>query len=409
MTKPNETMVILAIGSIPLMMTLGNSMLIPILPDIQSALDLTQFQVSLIITVFSFAAAVFIPIFGYLSDRYTRKVIILPSLLLFATGGLISGLSGMFFQQKYLWIIIGRTLQGIGAAGAAPIAMALTGDLFKGADQSRVLGIFEASNGIGKILSPIFGSLVGLIVWYFAFFTFPILCIISFILVLFFVKEQQKIESPPSFRKYYNKIKHIFKVEDRWLIIAYLAGGAALFTLFGILFYLSNILEENYQIDGIKKGFILAIPLLIMVTTSYLTGHQIEKDFKKMKWITIIGFFIKTMAYISLIFFENLFIFLGILSLSSLGTGFILPCVNSFITGAVEKEERGFVSSLYGSIRFVGVALGPPIFSRLMEWSKMEMFLSIATFTLIVGVLFIFFIRIDDQKSGKRKYIYHYI
>src|SRR5690625_5081917 len=153
-------MTIFAIGSIPLIMTLGNSMLIPILPDIKSTLKLSQLQVSFIITVFSIAAAIFIPIFGFLSDRYTRKVVILPSLVLFALGGLISGFSGLMFSQKYMWIIIGRTLQGIGAAGAAPIAMALTGDLFKGGEQSPVLGIFEASNGLGKILSPILRSLL---------------------------------------------------------------------------------------------------------------------------------------------------------------------------------------------------------------------------------------------------------
>ncbi|GAA3328915.1 hypothetical protein GCM10020331_074820 [Ectobacillus funiculus] len=42
------------------------------------------------------------------------------------------------FSNAYMWIIVGRVLQGAGAAGTAPIAMALTGDLFKGGEQSRV-------------------------------------------------------------------------------------------------------------------------------------------------------------------------------------------------------------------------------------------------------------------------------
>src|SRR5699024_7450612 len=138
-----SSMTILAIGSIPLMMTLGNSMLIPIFPAMKKELDLSQMQVSLTITVFSIAAAMFIPILGYLSDRFSRKVIIIPSLILFGIGGLLAGFGAAFFPKPYVWILIGRTIQGIGAAGTAPIVMALTGDLFKGGERSRVLGIVE--------------------------------------------------------------------------------------------------------------------------------------------------------------------------------------------------------------------------------------------------------------------------
>lgn len=72
----NKGITIFAIGLIPLIMTLGNSMLIPILPAMKSALDISQMQVSLTITVFSIAAAIFIPIFGYLSDRLSRKTLL---------------------------------------------------------------------------------------------------------------------------------------------------------------------------------------------------------------------------------------------------------------------------------------------------------------------------------------------
>ena len=89
---------ILAIGSIPLIMTLGNSMLIPILQPMQNSLGISEFQASLTITVFSIAAAIFIPILGYLSDRFSRKVIILPSLILYGIGGLIAGIVSPLFR-----------------------------------------------------------------------------------------------------------------------------------------------------------------------------------------------------------------------------------------------------------------------------------------------------------------------
>lgn len=70
--------------------------------------------------------------------------------------------------------------------------MALTGDLFKGAQESKVLGLVEASNGMGKVLSPIIGSLIALLVWYGAFFAFPVFCIISIVLTWIFIKEKKK-------------------------------------------------------------------------------------------------------------------------------------------------------------------------------------------------------------------------
>jgi len=411
-SSKNQGMTIMAIGSIPLIMTLGNSMLIPILPEMKASLKLSQMQVSLVITVFSIAAAIFIPFLGYLSDRFTRKIVIVPSLFLFALGGLLAGFSAAFFSKAYMWILIGRVFQGIGAAGAAPIAMALTGDLFKGGEQSKVLGIFEASNGLGKVLSPILGSLFGLIIWYAVFFTFPALCIVAMILVLIFVKEKKKTESPPPFRKYLNGLKTVFKVEGRWLSVAYLAGGTCLFTLFGILFFLSDTLEEKHQIEGVKKGLILSIPLLVMVTSSYITGSKIGKNFEKMKKLMIIGFMSMTLSYGLLILIKKLVPFLIVLALSSIGAGLILPCINSLITGAVGKERRGFVSSLYGSIRFIGVAIGPPIFARLMDWSRSGMFISIAIFTFIVGLLVLLFIRVkgkDGQKKKNNQFRYTYI
>lgn len=410
MVKKNQGMTIAAIGSIPLIMTLGNSMLIPILPAMKTALNLTQLQVSLTITVYSIAAAIFIPILGYFSDRFSRKIIIIPSLILTIIGGFIAGLGGSTLDS-YIWLLIGRVIQGIGAAGSAPIAMALTGDLFKGGEQSRVLGIVESSNGLGKVLSPILGSILGLTVWYSVFYAIPVFSLVAVILTWLFIKEKGYRKSPPSFHKYIHGLLNVFKVEGRWLFVCYIAGGVCLFTLFGILFFLSDVLEENHDIVGVIKGLILAIPLLVMVSTAYITGSKIGKNLEKMKLWIILGFVLMTLSYSLLAFFISLIPFLVILSISSVGAGLILPCINSLITGSVGKERRGFVTSLYNSVRFVGVAIGPPIFARLMDWSIKGMFLSLATLTFILSLLILLFIRVkglDGEKNKETVFRYNY-
>lgn len=398
-----STRTIVAIGSIPLIMTLGNSMIIPILPKMKSELDLSSFQVSLTISVFSLVAAISIPILGYLSDRFSRKAVIIPALTIYGIGGILAGLAAALFDNAYAWILVGRTLQGLGAAGTAPIAMALTGDLFKGGEESRVLGLVEASNGSGKVLSPILGSLIGLIVWYGVFFAFPAVVLISILLTAFCIKEKKKEGKPPGMKQYVQGLLSVFKHEGRWLFTAYLAGATCLFTLFGILFYLSETLEKAHKIDGVIKGLILAIPLLVMCTTSYITGSKIGQNQKLMKKLIVIGFILMTISYAGLIFTKNLTLFISVLAISSLGTGFILPCLNSFITGAVGKERRGFVTSLYGSVRFLGVAVGPPLFGWMMEWSRVGMFISIASLTLVVGALALFLIRVSQESSQPKQ------
>ncbi|MCJ8014611.1 MFS transporter [Paenibacillus sp. KQZ6P-2] len=390
---------IVAIGSIPLIMTLGNSMLIPILPTMKSELHLSSFQVSLTITVFSLVAAFCIPILGYLSDRFSRKAIIIPSLLLYGIGGVLAGLAAALFPSPYTWIMVGRTLQGMGAAGTTPIAMALAGDLFRGSEASRVLGLVEASNGLGKVISPIIGSLIALIVWYGVFFAFPVVMLGSLTLTWLFIEGKKTTKNPPPFKKYIHGLASVFKQEGRWLFTAYLAGATCQFTLFGILFFLSDVLEEPHNIVGVVKGLVLAIPLLVMCTTSYITGSKIGENQKLMKRLIVLGFILMTISYVLLSFIGHLTLFISVLAISSLGTGLILPCINSFITKAVGKERRGFVTSLYGSVRFFGVAIGPPLFGWMMGWSRIGMFLSIAGLTFVVGLLALFMIQVNQGKK----------
>lgn len=399
--QKNKGMTIAAISSIPLILVLGNSMLIPILPKMKSELHISQFQVSLVISVFSIAAAISIPFLGYLSDRFSRKAVIIPALILYGSGGLLAGAAAAWFAKSYTWILAGRVMQGIGAAGTAPIAMALAGDLFKGGEQSKVLGLVEASNGLGKVISPIIGSLLALLFWYTAFFAFPIFCLISILLTIFFIKEKKAKKEPPPVGKYVKGLVSVFKTEGRWLFAAYLTGAVCLFTLFGILFYISDILEKEHHIDGLLKGAILAIPLLFMTSTSYLTGSKIGKKMKLMKALIILGLLMMTSSFASLIFFKKLVPFFAVLAVSSIGTGLVLPCINSFITGSVPTDRRGFVTSLYGSVRFLGVAIGPPIFSKLMDWSRSGMFLTTAGLTLFCGLLCLVLIKVAKKKPTK--------
>lgn len=387
----------IALATIPMVLVLGNSMLIPILPQMVTELGITKSQSSFMITLFSLTAAIVIPFTGYLSDRFTRKAIIIPSLIIYGLAGIMAGFGAI--RGSYTIIIIARAIQGIGAAGTGPLALALVGDMYQGATQSKALGLIEASNGAGKVVSPIIGSLLALIIWYAAFFAFPLFCLISIIALIWLIKEPKKQSEPKKIKPYLAEIISILKEKGKWLIPAFFAGSLALFTLFGVLFYLSNILEEPpYSLKGVIKGSILAIPLLGMVITSYITGSKIKKNGILIRWLMNIGLIMMTTSLgLTILFYKNIYVFIGLLTLSSIGTGLLLPCLNTMITGTVEKSERGMITSLYSSLRFFGVALGPPLFGWMMGISHSVIFITVSSLAFLTWLMVFFLIKPEAE------------
>lgn len=406
--KPSAS-VILTLSLIPLIMVLGNSMIVPVLPEAKTALHISQLKVSLFITLFSVPAGIVIPAAGILSDRIGRKKVIIPSLILYGAGGIVAGLAAWIGNGSYALVLTGRVIQGIGAAGTAPIAMALVGDLYDRQSRSKALGIIEAANGMGKVLSPILGSIIAVISWFALFFAFPILCIPAALLVWWLIKEPGKQKEPQPLKQYKEQLIKTWKNQGKWLLAAFLAGAVTLFVLFGVLFYLSDILEKTYKIDGVKKGLVLAIPLLALSGTSYWCGGFIQKRIKLMKPFIVSG--LGTLAVVMGVvpFVKSNIILITLLVLGGIGSGLVLPCLNTMITSSVGKEERGIITSLYNSVRFIGVAMGPPVFGAFMD-AKTALFLSISGLAAVSCVVALIFIkrpqRLRSKKGHERTFVH---
>ncbi|MCU9613596.1 MFS transporter [Caldibacillus lycopersici] len=394
---------IVSIASIPLVMTLGNSMLIPVLPTMEKELHISSLQSSLIITVYSVVAIFFIPIAGYLSDKWGRKMIIIPSLILAGIGGIIAAFASWKMQSGYWLILIGRTLQGVGAAGAFPIVLPLVGDMFRTDKEiSSSLGIIETANTLGKVLSPILGALLANIIWYLPFVSIPVFCLISILMMMFLVKSPKNKEVP-TFQEFVHDLKRTYKLNSRWLNSLFFIGGMLMFILFGILFYLSSLLEDGYGIGHITKGFILAIPLGALCLASFISGKKIKEDKILMKKVAFIGLLILCISVFSLSFFSNLWISILLFVIVGIGIGVGLPCLDALITEGIQKEERGTISSLYSSMRFIGVALGPPILAIMMKSMENYIFYFLAGLSVLTAIICYFGIRPEKEEKERSK------
>ncbi|WP_423407064.1 MFS transporter [Heyndrickxia sp. MSNUG] len=395
----NQKWAIISISSIPLVMTLGNSMLIPVLPVMERKMGISAFQSSLIITVYSIVAIFLIPIAGYLSDHIGRKKVIIPSLIITGIGGLISGWAAWKMNDGYWIVLIGRALQGVGAAGAFPIVLPLVGDMFKNDDEvSGVLGEIETANTLGKVLSPVLGSFLAGFIWFLPFLSIPVFCAISIVMMIFMVRSPKKKEKPLPFKDFLKKVKLIFTENGRWLYAIFFIGVIVMFVLFGVLFYLSDILENKYGIKDLRKGLLLALPLGALCLSSFITGKKIKKNMVLMKWITFSSLVILGIAIALLSFSKELWFIITMFLIAGIGIGASLPPLDALITESIEKEERGTITSIYSSMRFIGVAAGPPVIALLMKNSSKIIFILLTTLSIAAALAT--FIAIKPDKKG---------
>ncbi|QWU13525.1 MFS transporter, ACDE family, multidrug resistance protein [Paenibacillus sophorae] len=397
---------LLALASIPLIMTLGNSMLLPVLPQISRKLAISSFQVSMIITVYGVVAIIMIPVAGYLSDRFGRKAVILPSLIIAALGGGVSAVAAWLMDGiSAYWVILGgRFLQGIGAAGAFPIVLPFVGDMFKDEEEvSKGLGLIETSNTFGKVLSPILGAFLGTLLWFLPFIAIPALCLMSFLLVVFLVKSPKIKESETStVPQFLAGIRSVLHEKGRWLYAIFAVGCICMFVTFGVLFYLSETLESVYRLRGVLKGLVLAIPLALLCLSSYGAGKIIGKNKNLMKWIGFGGMVLLTASMVITGFNKGIYYMVGFLGLAGIGIGAALPCLDALITESIEKENRGTITSLYSSMRFIGVSLGPPAVSLLMGAGHWALFGTMAAVGAVGGLLTLFAIKPSKGEKGEK-------
>ncbi|XP_027520307.1 protein spinster homolog 3 isoform X3 [Corapipo altera] len=119
-----------------------------ILLDIQKYFGLSDGKTGLLQTVFTLCYMLAAPIFGYLGDRYNRKVILGAGILFWS--GVTLG-SSFITESYYRIFVLSRGLVGIGTASYSTIAPTIIADLFEEGKRTTVLSIFYIFIPVGRI------------------------------------------------------------------------------------------------------------------------------------------------------------------------------------------------------------------------------------------------------------------
>ncbi|HET9676004.1 MAG TPA: MFS transporter, partial [Solirubrobacterales bacterium] len=104
--------------------------------------------------------AVLVVTAGRLGDMFGRKRVFLVGMVLFAVGSVVSGAAG-----DQVALIVGRVLQGAGAAPMLSLSLALVCNVFPAEEQPRALGIWAAVSAVALAIGPLAGGLLIEIDW----------------------------------------------------------------------------------------------------------------------------------------------------------------------------------------------------------------------------------------------------
>lgn len=156
MKKPSTrfTMAIFLLGIA--MGALDSGIVSPARNIIAGGLNVSQSSSIWMITIYTLAYAVSMPILGKLADRFGRKNIYLFSIFLFGLGSLFCGLADYF--NSYSMLLTSRVIEAIGGGGIMPIATSYVGTSFPKEKRGMALGIIGAIYGICTVIGPTLGS-----------------------------------------------------------------------------------------------------------------------------------------------------------------------------------------------------------------------------------------------------------
>jgi EmrB/QacA subfamily drug resistance transporter len=116
--------------------------------------DLGGFQhYSWVFSAYMLGATVTVPLYGKLSDIYGRRPFFLLGIILFSTGSIISGLATSMGM-----LIAGRAIQGLGAGGLIPLAIAAIGDIIPPRRRGKWQGVTGAVFAASSVLGPATGG-----------------------------------------------------------------------------------------------------------------------------------------------------------------------------------------------------------------------------------------------------------
>jgi len=372
------------IFSITLVAVLGVASITPAFPKMERELNVSAQDIGLLITVFTLPGVILTPIFGVLADRFGRKKILIPALILFGAAG-----TSCFFAGNFHILLIFRLLQGIGAASLGSLNVTLIGDFFERSERATAMGCNASVLSIGTASYPAIGGILATIGWHFPFllpaFALPI---------AFFALYQLDTTKPvvkQNLKEYL--ITAWTSIKDKQVIGIFILSVSTFILLYGTyLTYFPFLLDSDFSAPPFIIGLFFSVASLTTAVTSSQLGRLSAKYSDKI--LLKAAFIIYTISFTIIPLMPSLWLLIFPLILFGMAQGLNIPSLQTMLTNLAPIENRAAFMSLNGMVLRIGQTLGPIIMGFVFTFSGISgVYFAGAAFALFLFLLILVLIR----------------
>ncbi|MBD3224656.1 MAG: MFS transporter [Caldithrix sp.] len=351
------------IFAITLMAVLGVSSVAPAFPKIIETFGISEKEVGLLITVFTLPGIFLTPILGILADRWGRKKVIVPSLIVFGIGG-----GACIFAQTFTQLIILRSLQGVGAAVLGSLNITLIGDMYTGSDRLQAMGYNASILSIGTASYPVLGGALAVLGWNFPFIL-PLAAVPLAVIVLCTLKNPEP-DNEQSSHSYLSSM--LSGLKNKRVLLLFLITMATFIILYGsIITYFPILVDRRFAGSSVAIGLLLFIQSVTTAFAAAMIG-RIHKIIRPTN-VILIAFIFYTAACLIIPVTLNLYLLALPMFFFGLAMGFNMPSVQTELASYAPMENRAVFMSLNGMILRLGQTLGPLIIGLFYSWRGLNM------------------------------------
>ena len=266
-----------------------------VLPAIRDALSLTDTSVGLIATLFNLAFAVFVPIGGWMGDRFSRKWVVTISVLIFSVATMFTGMAGTFLMLVALRSIA----TGGGEALFGPSNYSILAQ-YHTDTRARAMSIHQTAYYIGVILA---GWLAGLIAdklgWEYSFLVFGGFGLIWGVLMIFRLNNKPPTEAADTTKEvevakpgFLDGFKAVFTTPTALALTLGFSG--LIFVITGYMTWVPAYLQEEFGQTQAEAGFNSMFWTYVAAFVGVLLAGSLSdrfavKDNKYRMWLQAVG------------------------------------------------------------------------------------------------------------------------
>ncbi len=299
------------------------------------------------------------PLLGGLSDRFGRRPVLLFSVASLGVDYLIMG-----FAPTLGWLFLGRFLSGMAGASITP-AYAFVADVSPPAKRAQNFGMISASFGIGFIIGPALGGLLGGLGPRAPFFVAAAVSLTNFVYGVFVLPESLPAERRRTFdRTRANPLGTLLRMRRHPAVLG-LLGALFLWAVANQVMPSTWAFYTKYRFGWSEAtiGASLALAGLVMALSQTTLVRVLVPRWGE-RAAALTGIVFATVGYLGFGLATKGWMMFAWLSTWLFGA-MVMPTTNALMSHQIEPDAQGELQGAVASLYSLSSIIGPPIMANL--------------------------------------------